>query len=164
MLCSGVSYWAGHLSQSGWLQRINRSALRSNRRDSHSIRYHCGLWYSEQGTSQCYAKREELYTPNTGAGERCTTAIKRAIGNVSVTHRWGFRPYCDPPYKPGRTPINCVKKKNNIFNLKQILNNSPKRWKYFWFYYQTKYFLLFLRLTSYPLLSATLSVERSRGQ
>lgn len=111
---SGVSNRAGHLPQSWWLQWINRSALRPNRRDSHSIRYHCGLWYSEQGTSQCYAEREELHSPNTSTGKECSIAVRSETGYVAVnTHRWVFRPKnqlkCDLPCKPRRTPKELAK-------------------------------------------------------
>lgn len=41
----------------------------------------------EQETSQCYADREELHTPNTDTGIGCFIAIKSAMANVTVTHR-----------------------------------------------------------------------------
>lgn len=41
----------------------------------------------EQETSQCYADREELYTPNTDTGIGCFIAIKSAMANVTVTRR-----------------------------------------------------------------------------
>ena len=41
----------------------------------------------EQETSQCYADREELHTPNTDTGIGCFIAIKSAMANVTVIHR-----------------------------------------------------------------------------
>lgn len=41
----------------------------------------------EQETSQCYADREELHTPDTDTGIGFFITIKSAMANLTVTHR-----------------------------------------------------------------------------
>ena len=68
---SRISNRAWYFPQSGRLERLYRPALRTDRRDSHPVRYHGRLWHCQQGATQRYSKRTKHHATDTSWGETC---------------------------------------------------------------------------------------------